>query len=207
MPRITVKAAAELLQLPAYEQMRVLIEQKYPRNQPQVFRAPFYAPALNGIRTFYRSGNDALSLAQARTRATKLTLKQRRDSNLRVINSFEQGLQATRRLTPVSQPKVLAQLGSVNLSLSLDLLAHEGGSARHVYYNFRSAPIDPEIARAAIDIAHWVLEESGIEVPIRQIEYVDFSSSRVFRLTQRRVGTIKKLRANARLIEALWPTL
>lgn len=207
MPRITVKAAAELLQLPAYEQMRVLMEQKYPRNQPQVFRTPFYAPALNGIREFYRGGNDKLALSQARAKAATLNLKQRRDSNLRVLGQFEQGAQSSRALTPVAQPKFATQLGTVNLRLSLDLLAHEAGVARHLFYNFRSASIDAEIARCAIDIAHWVLEQAGVVVPIRQIEYVDFASSKVYRLTQRRFGTIKKLRANAKLIEAIWPTL
>ena len=50
IPRITVRAFAELLNLPAYEQVRILHDQKYPRRQPQVFRVPFYQPALHGIR-------------------------------------------------------------------------------------------------------------------------------------------------------------
>lgn len=207
MPRITVKAAAELLRLPAYEQMRILIEQKYPRNQPQVFRAPFYSPAIRGIREYYRGSNDPLALSQARASASKLNLKQRRDSNLRVIDAFESGSQSHRRLSPVPQPKFGTNLGAVRISLSLDLLAHENGIARHLFYNCRVAPVDTETARTALEIAHWVLEQEGVTVPARQLEYIDFSSSKVHRISHRRAGTIQKLRANARLIETLWPSL
>lgn len=207
MPRVTVKAAAELLRLPAYEQMRILHEQKYPRSQPQVFRAPFYSPSVRGIREYFRGGNDPLALAQARSGIANLNLKQRRDSNLRVLNSFEAGAQSKRRLSPVAQTRIGTNLGSVHISLSLDMLAHENGVARHLYLNCRVAPLDADTARTALEIAHWVLEQSGVTVPIRQLEYIDFAAAKVHRVTQRRSSTIQKLRANAKLIEALWPTL
>ena len=40
-PKLTVKAFAELLRLPAYEQLRILEEHKYPRQAPQSYRTPY----------------------------------------------------------------------------------------------------------------------------------------------------------------------
>ena len=37
---------AEMLELPAHAQARILREQKYPKQAPQVFRTPYYQPAL-----------------------------------------------------------------------------------------------------------------------------------------------------------------
>ncbi len=206
MPRLTAKAAAELLQLPAYEQIRILTEQKNPRQQPQVFRAPFYAPALRGIREFYRGGNDPLALSQARTRIAGLRLHLRRVNNDRVITAFCASPLASRHLLPVPGLRLTATIGHVDISLSLDLVGHEAGVARYIYYNCRAAPIQPEIARGTIEIAHWVLTEAGSNIPIRQIEYFDFASGRLFRTSARRAGTLKRLKANARLIEAIWPS-
>jgi hypothetical protein len=46
MPELTVRSFAELVHLPAYEQSRILYEQKYPRQAPQTFKSPYYAVAL-----------------------------------------------------------------------------------------------------------------------------------------------------------------
>ena len=104
--------------------------------------------------------------------------------------------------------KVVGIIGQVEISLSLDLLAHEGGVPRYIYYNLRAAPADPDTARATLDIAHWILAHSGFQVPIRQLEYVDFANgNKAYRSQQRRARTIAKLKANAKLIEVVWPTL
>ena len=44
MPRISVRSFAEMLSLPAYEQLRVLYEQKYPKKEPQTFKIPYTNP-------------------------------------------------------------------------------------------------------------------------------------------------------------------
>jgi hypothetical protein len=207
MPRLTVKSAAELLRLPAYEHLRILHEQKYPQQQPQIFRTPYYAPARNAIRNYYQSGNDRLTLVQARAKIAQLGLPQRQRGNKRVVDAFERGSQSSRRLTPVSLPRTTVSVGEVEFSLSLDLLAHETGSARHIYYNFRTTAIDPEIAKAALDIAHWVLTGAGQDVPIGQLEYIDFANGKVYKLKNRRPATIRRLTASAKIIEALWATI
>lgn len=46
MPSLSVRAMAEMLELPAHAQARILREQKYPKQAPQVFRTPYYQPAL-----------------------------------------------------------------------------------------------------------------------------------------------------------------
>jgi hypothetical protein len=165
MPHLTVKAAAELLQMPAYEQMRILIEQKHPKSGSQVFRTPFYSPALNGIREYYRSGNDRLALQQAKSKLKTIKLPAKRTNNERVLTSFEGGQQAKRAMNPVSRIKVVSRIGSVDFKLSLDLLAHENGKARYIYYNLRNSAADSEIAKSTIDIAHWVLTSEGSLCP------------------------------------------
>lgn len=207
MPHLTVKAAAELMQLPAYEQVRILVEQKYPKSGAAVFRAPFYAPALIGITEYYRSNNDRMALVQAKAKLKSTKLPAKRVHNERVITSFESGQQAKRTMQPVSRLRLAAHVGTVEFRLSLDLLAHENGKAKFIYYNMRNAVANAEIAKATIDIAHWLLDSAGAAVPVAQIEYVDFAGDKVYRLRARRDATIKKLRSNARLIEAIWPTL
>jgi hypothetical protein len=207
MPSLTVKAAAELLRLPAYEQARILYEQKYPRQQPQTFRTPFYSPVLSAIREYYRAGNDTTVLGRARQNIRNIGLQQRRDANLRVLDCFEGSNQAARSLLPSGHPPLRMAIGSVEIRLALDMSASEGSLAKRFYYNPRVVALDGEVARAAIEIAHWLLEQAGFSTPIRNIEYVDLTGGRVFRTRRRRAATIKRLKANARIIEALWPTI
>lgn len=206
-PSLSVKAAAELLQLPAYEQERILLEQKYPRQQPQSFRAPFYSPALAGIRRYYAAGRDPLVLATQKAAIRQLGLPQRRDHNLRVISEFEGSPQAQRQIQPLPSPRIRAAMGTVEFRLSLDLLGDERGQLRRIYYNCRSTPIEVAVAKTALDIASWVLEEAGFAIPMRQLEYVDFAGGRVVKHAVRSAQTIRRLRASARIIEAIWPSL
>jgi len=83
-PFLTVRALAEMMQLPLYEQVRILSEQKYPREAPQRFRIPYYSPGLVAIRNYYRSANDQGVLEEARDQI-RLTVKNqaRRNHNLR----------------------------------------------------------------------------------------------------------------------------
>jgi hypothetical protein len=55
-----------MLRLPAYEQSRLLYDQKYPKQQPQSFRTPYYQRALSGIREYYREANDGKILSAAK---------------------------------------------------------------------------------------------------------------------------------------------
>lgn len=207
MPRLNVKAMAELLTLPAYEQLRVLHDQKYPKQQPQVFRAPYYAPALNGIRSFYRSKNDPGVLKEARTDLQSIALDSKRANNNRVLNQFEKTSQYKRSLQPVSGPRISHTIGLVEIRLSPDLWAEEKGEARIIYYNCRNVPIDSAIAEAAIELGHWVLEENDQAIPLKAMEFVDLHSGQVHRASRRRASIVKAAKGNIKIIEALWNTI
>jgi hypothetical protein len=207
MPTLSVRAFAELLGLPAYEQVRVLAAQKYPAQEPQVFRIPYYAPALQGIRAYYRSDNDPAALARARAKIDELGLETRRNHNRRVLNQFESGAQARRVFRHVTHPRFVARIGHVDLRLQFDIAGTENEDHRHLLYNFRAQAIDQEVARLTVEIAHWVLEQNAQRVGILTVECVDLVSGRVHRTNRRRVTTIQHVRQNAQIIETLWPTI
>src|SRR5689334_14031159 len=121
-PRLNAKALGELLSLPAYEQLRVLQEYKYPKNRPSVFMTPYYAPALNGIREFFRSGldRDALTKARAVIDRSKHTVKRRQ--NHRVVDAFETSHLATRRLSVRPSKRFSIEVRSLEVRLGADLL-------------------------------------------------------------------------------------
>jgi hypothetical protein len=116
-PRLTVKALAETLPLSAYEQQRVLHDQKYPKHQPQTFRTPYYQASTTGIRDFYRSGNDVRVLAVATNDLQNIGNPARRTHNLRVMDKFAGSGLVRRKLTPVANARYTAQIGSVEIRL------------------------------------------------------------------------------------------
>jgi hypothetical protein len=164
---------AELISLPAYEQLRVLTEQKYPKQTPQSFRTPFYAPALTAIREYYRKDRDPAVIAQAKNDLGQLGLKARIENNLRVLASFEKGEQAKRAIVPVTNPRIRAAVGSLELKLSADMRGTESKSQRITFYNCRTAPIEQGIAESALNLADWVFKQNEEELPIRSFEFVD----------------------------------
>lgn len=207
MPSLSVRAFAELIGLPAYEYARILHEQKYPKQQPQVFRTPFYAPALSAIRNYYRAGNDLTVLSAARQAIGQLKLDTRRESNMRVLRSFERSRQARRMFQVAANPRRVATVKHVELRLGLDMSAIEKGQPRPIYYNCRTTTLDKDLAHTTLDLAHWVLEENGIALLAKALEYVDLTDGRVYHIQKRRTKTLKRLREVARVIEALWPTI
>ena len=206
-PSLTVRAFAELLRLPAYEQLRILQEQKYPSRAPQVFRAPFYAPALRAIRAFYGAGNDPAVLDLARQALGGLGLEARRQSNTRVLDAFAGSTQSERRLVPVANPRVALAVEPVRVRLSPDLVAEEATVGRWIYYNCRAAAIEAETARTTLEIAHWLLEETGAVVDPGSIEFIDLAANRQYRGRGRRSTTIRRVRQNARVIDAVWRSI
>lgn len=69
MPEVTVKAFSELIHTPLYGQLRILNEQKYPRQAPGIFKIQYYRPALSAIRRYYGTGNNLGALRRTRTRS------------------------------------------------------------------------------------------------------------------------------------------
>jgi hypothetical protein len=207
MPRLTVRSLAEMLNLPAYDQERILAEQKYPRQGDQRFRTPFYQPAVTAIRNFYEEGRNARALAEARREIGQIGLSARRDNNLRVISGFEQSAQVSRDLLPRPNPRIEMTLRSTAIRLSVDLRATENDEERFIYYNCRNTPIDAELARVTLEIGYWLLDENGIDATPSGLELVDLRNGRVYRGRSPRSRTMSRVRSNIRIIEALWPNI
>lgn len=207
MPRLTVKAIAEMLRLPAYNQTRILHEQKYPKQQPQIFRTPYYQPAVSAFRKYYSSGNDARVLIQARTEAQSIGAQTRRDQILRALDAFEHSTLSKRSLTPLPNARLSAKIGNTEVRLSADLRAQEGRTERIIYYNCRQIASDPEVARLTAEIAHWVLGENDQTVSIENIEINDLAIGKVLRFKNSRSSTIRLLEQNAGIIDALWAAI
>lgn len=207
MPSLSVKAFAEMLRLPAYEQVRVLHEQKHPKQVPQVFRTPYYQTALSGIRAHYRARNpSALTAAAATARA--LRPASRSHHNLRVHNAFRTSTHASRALAPTTSKRLVVSVGNgVDLCLKFDLVALENSSNRRILFNFRDAPLYPELARTTLEIASWVLGAVGPGLPPQSLEYVDLKTGTTFRGRPVRTRTISMATANVGVIAALWPTI
>lgn len=207
MPSLTVRAMAEMLRQPAYAQARILADQKYPKQEPQVFRTPYYQQALTGIRNFYRSGNNPSQITTALSKIESLGQEARRLNNSRVINSFQKSPIFGRPLVLQKVPHWKSSLGTVEFKLSPDLSVIEDDENRLLFLNFRNAKLDPEIAKLTLEISHWVLESNDIKVPIDHIEYVDLFTDAIYSVTKRRAATTKVVTESAKIIEALWPTL
>jgi hypothetical protein len=207
IPSLSVRAYAELLNLPAVEQLRVLNDQKYPKSEPQTFRIPFYQTALQGIRSYYRSGNQRAALAAARARAQALSPEAKRNHNVRVLAQFEKGPQAKRKLLLKASPRYSTTIAGVELRLQFDLVVEEEKTMRFILYNLRAVPIEIDTARATLEIAHWVLEQAGRVVPIQTLEYIDIPSGASRTIKKRRIQTINRVKQNARVIQTLWPTI
>jgi len=206
-PRLTVKALAAMLQMPAYEQSRVLYDQKYPKQQPQSFRTPYYQKTLSGIRDYYRSGGNPHVLRSAQNDLQSIGNETRRANNLRVLENFMKSSQPKRILAPQPNRRYSATIGTVEVRLSPDLQALEKGAARIIYFNCRVAPITDEIAALTIEIASWVLVQNQLQIAVDQIEVVDLATGKVHRRKTVRPATIKAIRNNGRIIEALWSTV
>ncbi|WP_161810946.1 hypothetical protein [Steroidobacter agaridevorans] len=198
---------AEMLRLPAYEQLRILAEQKHPKQAPQIFRTPYYQPAIAGVRSYYASGNDRSKLSAAKSKALSASQPSRRDNLIRVIDKFETTPAALRSLSIMKHTKYTAAIGDLQLRLSPDIQALDGEKPVFIYYNCRSIKLDEEAAKLTLEIAHWVLDENGINVKPIQIEYLDLATGVLHQVKTRRPTTVKALKNNARIISALWPTI
>lgn len=204
-PRLSVRAAATFLRLRAVEQMKMLHDQKYPRQTPQVFMQPYYAPPLKGIKSYLVEG--ASSLVDARAEFQRMKQSSRRLHCNRVLESFVQSEHSTRRLVPAAVPRMYAYVRSLELRLSPDLVAKEEGVDKFIYFNFSAKEADPNSARMTLEFAHWLLSENGVDVDPTQLEYIDLFTNVLYKGRKTRKTSMRELDENARLIETLWPTI
>lgn len=204
-PRLSARNAAKFVRLPAVEQMKLLHDQKYPKQEPQVFKQPYYAPVTNGIRGFLEHGKQGL--IDARAQIQRISVASRRMHNTRVLEAFVKSDHANRGLKPAAMPRYYAHIRNLELRLSPDLIAYEGNDERFIYFNATAEEYHPETARLTLEIAFWVLKENGVEVKPRQVEFIDLFTGVLYLGRKPRVKTIRTLRENARLIESMWPTI
>lgn len=202
-PRMSVRAMAIFLQLPALQQMQILHDQKYPKGVPQVYKKPYYQPAATGIRALMESHKAGGATARAQIQA--VSQPSRRMHNLRVLELFLASEHANRRLSVASLRKYYAQIGELELRLSPDVYAKEDDEDRYIYFNFKAEEFNPEAARRTVEIAHWALEVNGVDVKPEQIEFVDLFTGVLHKVKKRRKKTITLLEENAKLIGRLWP--
>lgn len=203
-PRINTKALAEMLRLPAYSQLTILQDQKYPKKGPNAIRTPFYSPAMNGIREFYRQDNDRAALIEARQAAAQSKLLAKQNSNVRVLDAFERGAQHNRKLQPVANTRLSVKIRSVEIRLSADMRAQDSKGPRLFFYNLRNAPLQATIATDALEIAHWILEENGQALPPGTVEYVDLHAQKAYKLSSTHKSVINLVKKNVLVIESLW---
>jgi hypothetical protein len=204
-PRLSVRGAANFVRLPALEQMRLLHDQKYPKQQPQVFKQPYYAPPIKGIRDVLDRG--ASGLVDARAQMQGIRVSSRRMHCTRVLESFVQSEHAQRGLKPIPIPKMYAYVRGLELRLSPDLVAKEDGEDRYIYFNAAAKQFDPETARLTMEFAYWLLHENGVDVKPKQVEFIDLFCGLHYSGRAPRKSTLRDLEGNAQLIESLWPSI
>lgn len=204
MPRLNARAAAEMLKLPAYEQLRILLEQKYPKQGSQPFRIPYYRPVVSAISDYYLAEKDGAVLMQALNDFQSVGQLTRRAQLVRAINQFEGSAPARRKLRPVKNYKTAASIGGVEIRTSADIQALEGSDHRVLYVNCKQVPLDADYAQRLAEVAQWIYAENGIDLPLDSFEILDLASKRFLRFSRRRPSTLRLLRQNAKVIEALW---
>lgn len=206
IPSLSVRSFAELLRLPAYEHVRILTEQKYPKQGPQRFRVPFYRHSMDTIRRYYATGRQADVLQAARSAVSRLNPEAKRMHNLRIIEQFAASPQSHRPITVQAPATLYATPGhEVRLRLQFDLVGQEAGVDRYIFYNFREVPLDEETARLALEVSAWVLAQNGVQSSPSSLQFVDLTSDHVHSLPSRpRARTIQAMQRNAQVVAALW---
>jgi hypothetical protein len=206
-PRLTVKAIADILRAPKANPSKVLHDQKYPNDDPQRFRTPYYQSVIAGIRRYYDNDNDRRVLTHLRNKLLTIANKSRRDNNIRVLDSFLSSPHADRRFVLSTNSRYSALTNNLGISLSADMQAFEGGVLKIIYVNCKATAVDRETGAIVAELAHWVLEENGISVSPKQIEIMDISTGRSLGATSWRQSTITSLVGRAKTISSIWDQL
>ncbi len=208
MPNLTVRSFAELLSLPAYQQSRILLEQKYPKKEPQVFKIPYYSESLSAIRNYYLQGNNRNVLSAAINDIQNSTkLKPKKENNIRVISSFSNGTISERNFKILTNSRYKLVLGNVTIKLNFDITVEEEKVKKYILFNFRNVSLDDETARLTLELSNYILKENGINVALKNIEFIDLYTDKIFNFKKIRKSTINKLNQNISIIEALWSTI
>ncbi len=208
MPDMTVRALAELIHLPMYEHLRILAEQKYPRQTPAVFRVPFYGPTLNATRMYYRSGNDpaVIDAAIQEIRASG-AVPQKVEHNVAILQIFRRSAQRQRALALAPAPNYAVDLSGLGLRFRPDIVAVERDRTKYLIYNLRIVEPTLEVAKTTLELGYYVLHANGVQCQPADMEFISLRSGHVVRTRRIRAATLRRARQSARAILQLWPTV
>lgn len=208
MPDVTVKAFSELIHTPLYGQLRILNEQKYPRQAPGIFKIQYYRPAWSAIRRFYRTGNNLAILPSNPNQITGVGQQEhQRDNNFRAITSFRNGGQTARNLTLNDPQTWELTLANVTIRCTPDLHFVENGNEGFILLDCREQSPEVEIIRTTLELFHRTLGENGIQVPMRRVEYIHLDSDTLHRWNTPRQTTINRANQTAAAIQTLWDSI
>lgn len=204
-PRLTVRAAAELLHRPPDQMRQMLYDQKYPDQGDRPIRRSYYWRAVAGMNNYFRSGKPALLASKSKIQGFRQ--QARIDNNFRVLDSFEKSSLSSRSIKITPNRRFYANVGGVELRLSADMQATEGGEARVFYFNCRNQAYNPETARRMVEIAYWVLHQNGVRIRPDQIEFDDLFTGKVYRVDELRADTLASLDNEASAVRSIWEDL
>lgn len=208
MPSVTAKSMAEMMTLPGYAQVSILAAQKYPKKAPNVFRVPYYAPAVASFRAAYRAGSAETAIDTALAKAQSMKLAHQRDNLTRVLKAFRSSDQCKRKLTGIAVPRLDAQIDSVSIRASADLEGtDDSGHRKIIYFHCGSVSFDVEAAKRLLEIAHWIYEQNGREIDPINFEMVDLTCGTLHRVKSIRSTTIKNMTVTSKMISQLWDGL
>jgi hypothetical protein len=208
MPSVTVKAFAELIHTPLYGQLRILHEHKYPRTAPAAFKIRYYQPALRMINQFYGSHNDSTKLA---THAGDINgvgkQPHQRDNNFRAITAFRSGKQSARLINLQKSPTWEIVRPNFSIRCTPDLYFTENGQTGVAMMDCRDQAPDDEFIRTTLELLQIALQENGITLPMRCLEYIHLESDQVHSWSAPRKATGRRLDETVSAIARLWETI
>lgn len=208
MPEVTVKAFSELIHTPLYGQLRILNEQKYPKQAPGFFKIQYYRPALSAIRRYYRGGNNLALLPAAAHEITGVGKQEhQRENNHRAITSFRKGSQKDRTLALHDPQTWELTLANITIRCTPDLHFVEDENEGIILFDCRGQQPEVEIIRTTVELFHRTLTENGVNLPIRRLEYIHLDSDTVHRRNTPRQATINRANQTALAIQTLWDSI
>lgn len=208
MPRLTVKAFAELIHTPLYGQLRILNEQKYPSQAPGTFKIQYYRPALQAVRRYYRQANNMDQLpTHGHLIPSVGTKPDRIQNNLRAINAFRRSSHRNRMLSLLGEQTWDVNLANVTLKATPDLAFTEGGNQGFMIVDCRLAIPEQEIIRTTLELLHHTLSANGVTCPMRRIEYLHLETDTLCRWNSPRQTTVSRANQTATAIQTLWDSI
>lgn len=206
-PNVSVKAFSEFIHTPLYAQMRILHEQKYPKQSPAVFKLPYYGPTRRAILRYYRQGNDA-SHFPTHAAGVPSGKADARENNFRSMQSFLNGSHAQRKLRVATSSTYESAIGSTIVRFTPDVVGLDSnGQTKYLVFDCTQLCPDREFIDTLIELAHFTLLANQVQVQPRDIEFVHLETDMTFHRTKVRQRTMTRATATAQAIAAIWPTI